>query len=360
MGVLDDDQSVFSHSCELSPRVLTNAESSCIRRVLEYSLQRSNSQSLLKRRLETTGVYLFDNFAQRLAGYDRLEGPPDGIHGHLIIGRNESCLPCDWLSESLMEVNSLHDLTRIVNEFPVVAKDNAADSLSLFGLQSLTAGDTLRQFDGFLSGPVLIHNGCDDAAEVIEVEFATLARHDLDASVSQQSPMDHDVEDILAGHAALLREQYSLELATLGILEQPFEFRAVGRFGASQSVVFIPRQNPVAQSLNQLLNVTPLTSRTVFLLVGTHADIAHRWLQVHHVPFPSFGTNQGGDVAAPEAHTYLDVAVSIHFCMGVVLDRLAKTGAVVFFMFNCGSIDSGTRTATLNALRGWCGQVCWF
>ena len=39
-------------------------------------------------------------------------------------------------------------------------------------------------------------------------------------------------------------------------------------------MVFVPRADVVAKTTGHLLNVPPLPGRAVFLLVGTHADVA--------------------------------------------------------------------------------------
>lgn len=162
---------------------------------------------------------------------------------------HQSRLAFDRLAKTLVEVDSLHHLACVLYEFTIIPKNDASDPLALPGLQSLTACDALSELDGFFSGPVLIHNRNDHTTEIIEVEFATLARHDLDASVSQQSPVDHHFEVVLAGHATLFGQQYRLKFSDFCVLQQAFELWTTCRCRSCEPMVFVPCNDVVPMPL---------------------------------------------------------------------------------------------------------------
>ena len=61
------------------------------------------------------------------------------------------------------------------------------------------------QLQRFFAGTVLVNDRRDHTAEVVEFQFAPLARDDRNAGVAEQTPVLHAVENILARHTALFR-----------------------------------------------------------------------------------------------------------------------------------------------------------
>jgi hypothetical protein len=138
------------------------------------------------------------------------------------------------------------------------------------------ARDPLGELDGFLARPVLIDDGGDDAAQVVELQFPALAGDDRHTRVAEQPPVLHGVEDVLSRHAALLREQHRLEGARLGIAEQLLKLAPLARLGAGLPVVLVAADDAEPLPLGEGLDVLPLPGGAVLLLVGAHADVADR------------------------------------------------------------------------------------
>ncbi|HXG09297.1 MAG TPA: hypothetical protein VNK04_05865, partial [Gemmataceae bacterium] len=90
--------------------------------------------------------------------------------------------------------------------------------LTLLDRQALAADDAVGQADRLLAGPVLVHDGGEEAAEVVELQLAVLAGDDGHAGVAEQLPVRHHVEDVLARQARLLGDQHGRERAGLGRL----------------------------------------------------------------------------------------------------------------------------------------------
>jgi len=86
---------------------------------------------------------------------------------------------------------------------------------------------------------------------------------------------------------------------------------------------------PAWPSLCHVFDVASLASGAVFLLVGAHADVAHRGLCGCHAFVPSLIWFRRGDVATPEAHTYLDLAAGIH-CRAASSHRIVREGVGEF------------------------------
>ncbi len=91
-----------------------------------------------------------------------------------------------------------HDRTGFVTDLAVVGEHDTADPLALLGPQTLSAGHALCQFHRFLASTMLVDDGGDDSAEIIESQPSALAGDDVHTGRPQQTPMQHDVEDVLA------------------------------------------------------------------------------------------------------------------------------------------------------------------
>jgi hypothetical protein len=152
--------------------------------------------------------------------------------------------------------------------------------LSLADGQAFAADDAVGQADRFLACPVLVHDGGQEAAQVVELQLAALAGDDGHAGVAQQLPVHHHVEDVLARHARLLGDQHGRERAGLGVGQQLLELAALARLRAGLAVVLVPADDAVAAPVGQGLDVLVLPGGAVLLLVGAHADVPDRGLAV--------------------------------------------------------------------------------
>jgi len=127
----------------------------------------------------------------------------------------------------LRRAEASHYAARFIQNLTVVTVgQQTALLLALTERQTFPAEALVSQLQRFLAGSVLVHDG-GDHAEVAEVAFAPLAGHDLHARVSQQFSMRQRTEHVLAGHAALFREQHRVAHTALGGFQQAWKLRAM-------------------------------------------------------------------------------------------------------------------------------------
>jgi len=65
----------------------------------------------------------------------------------------------------------------------------------------------------------------------------------------------HGIEHIFPRHTALLLKQYGFESPVLGVCKQATKLGSVGRLGACQSMVFVPRGDSVSVAFGHLLPI---------------------------------------------------------------------------------------------------------
>jgi hypothetical protein len=87
----------------------------------------------------------------------------------------------------------------------------------------------------------------------------------------------HGIKNIFPRHTALLGKQYGFESPVFGVCKQATKLGSVGRLGACQSMVFVPRGDSESVAFGHGLDVASLTRRAILLLIGAHADVANRW-----------------------------------------------------------------------------------